>query len=56
MIIRVTDVDGLSVHQANAEAEQVGIYIGKVGDVVGILPSRMALDFIVGLLCNFLDL
>ena len=55
-IVCIAYIDGLPVHQADAESEQFGVYVGKVGDIIRILASRTALHLVVGFLGNLLYL
>lgn len=54
MVICVSDIDGLSVCQADAETEQAGIYVGKIRDVIRILASCLLFHLIIDFLGNFL--
>ena len=47
-VVGVADGDDASVGQAQADAEQVGIDVGQIGDVVGILAVLDALAGFVG--------
>jgi uncharacterized protein YuzE len=42
----------LSVHQTDADAEQILVDVGKVGDVIGIFSPGVTLHLFIGFLGN----
>ena len=51
-VVSVTYINGLSVHQADADAEQILVDVGKVGDVIGIFSPGVTLHLFIGFLGN----
>ena len=51
-VVSVTYINGLSVHQTDADAEQILVDVGKVGDVIGIFSPGVTLYLFIGFLGN----
>ena len=51
-VARVSDLDHLTVRQANRETEQRRRHIGQIGNVIGIFAARIAFHNVVRLLYN----